>query len=166
MTPVAVAPVELQPASIARPDCNELLLEAKERGNQYYRRGDFTEAVRCYTRCVALNPRSVVALSNRAMAYIKLKQHANALKDCDSALRIDPNHVKSLIRRGAAHNSIGCHSFALYDYGRALKLEPHNKKLRADVQKTREHVKVAARKAPRQKMIIHAGIFDFIFLSS
>ena len=154
--PVAVAAVPLQPASAARPDSATLELEAKDRGNAHYRRGDFAEAVRCYTRCVALNPRSVVAYSNRAMAQIKLKHYAKALSDCDSALRIDPDHVKSLSRRGTAHNSLGCHSLALYDFGRALELAPQNKQLRADVRKTREHVKVAARKAPRRAAPISA----------
>ena len=154
--PVAVAAVPLQPASAARPDSATLELEAKDRGNAHYRRGDFAEAVRCYTRCVALNPRSVVAYSNRAMAQIKLKHYAKAVSDCDSALRIDPDHVKSLSRRGTAHNSLGCHSLALYDFGRALELAPQNKQLRADVRKTREHVKVAARKAPRRAVPFRA----------
>ena len=48
-----------------------------------------------------------VAFSNRAMAYLKLKEYGKAEKDCSCALSIEPTHVKSLLRRANAKNAIG-----------------------------------------------------------
>ena len=47
--------------------------EEKERGNGHFRKGQFQEAVRCYTKCLGYNTRNTIAYSNRAMAYLKLK---------------------------------------------------------------------------------------------
>ena len=63
-------------------------------GNAHYGRGQFEQAIACYTRCLALDGRDVLALSNRAMARLKLGQHEAAREDAAAALAIDPAHVK------------------------------------------------------------------------
>ena len=72
------------------------------------------EAAKHYTRCIAINPRNVLALSNRAMAFLKTRQHLKAERDCSAALRVDPAHVKSLTRRATARNDTGRHHHALF----------------------------------------------------
>ena len=50
------------------------------------KKGDFNGAIKCYTRCIGLNPENYIAYSNRAMAYLKAKNFACAEEDCSSAL--------------------------------------------------------------------------------
>ena len=102
----------------------------REDGNQHFMAGRFNEAVKCYTRCVALNPANEIAYSNRAMAYLRLHQYRQAEEDCTRALEVRPDHIKSLLRRGTAKNALGRHRQALADFERVLVLDPSSKKVR------------------------------------
>lgn len=45
----------------------------REKGNGHFKRGEFQQAVKCYTRSIALYPKDVLGYSNRSMAYLRLK---------------------------------------------------------------------------------------------
>ena len=70
-------------------------------------RGDFNKAVRSYTRCLGMKKRNYVAFSNRAMAYLKLREFDKAEADVNCAIAIEPRHVKSLLRRATARSALG-----------------------------------------------------------
>jgi RNA polymerase II-associated protein 3 len=119
-------------------------------GNKLYKKGDFNGAIKCYTRCIGLNPENHVAYSNRAMAYLKGKNFASAEEDCSSALRLNPKHVKSWNRRGTARNKLGRHRAALRDFEAVLVYEPRNKQAINEIRKTREAIKISVKKAPKK----------------
>jgi tetratricopeptide (TPR) repeat protein len=50
----------------------------RERGNAEFKTGNFANAIKCYTKCLGLKPKNYVAFSNRAMAYLKQKEHHKA----------------------------------------------------------------------------------------
>ena len=50
----------------------------RERGNEEFQKGNFAGAVKCYTKCLGLKVGNTVAFSNRAMAYLKLKEFSRA----------------------------------------------------------------------------------------
>ena len=80
--------------------------EAAEReiGNSYFKSGNFPASVKSYTKCLGLKTGNIVAFSNRAMAYLKLKEYNRAVMDCNNALLLDATHVKTLSRRaGITH---------------------------------------------------------------
>eukprot|EP00596_Hydrurales_sp_CCMP1899_P007123 CAMPEP_0119047354 /NCGR_PEP_ID=MMETSP1177-20130426/52735_1 /TAXON_ID=2985 /ORGANISM="Ochromonas sp, Strain CCMP1899" /LENGTH=387 /DNA_ID=CAMNT_0007021867 /DNA_START=73 /DNA_END=1233 /DNA_ORIENTATION=- len=120
----------------------------RERGNEEFSTGNFSAAVKSYTKCLGLKGKNYVAFSNRAMAYIKLKEFIRAETDCSSALSIDPSHIKSLIRRATAKNALGKHRSALADLNTAAIIEPFNKQIRAELQRTREILKSTVNRAP------------------
>ena len=126
----------------------------KQDGNKHYKRGEFPQAIKCYTRCIAANPKNAVAYSNRAQAHIKLKNYLKAEEDCTSAIAVAPTFVKSWTRRGTARNGLGRHRAALRDFEHALTLEPGNKKLHTEVRKTRENIKNCVRRTPRQALSV------------
>ena len=91
-------PADARP--LAEPENPE---EAQRRlGNEKFSKGDYEGAVRSYSLCLGLKARNHVALSNRAMAYLKQNQYNNAEADCDTALTYEPDHFKSLQRRATA----------------------------------------------------------------
>lgn len=116
----------------------------RERGNAEFKSGNFTAAVKCYTKCLGLKvccsfqslvfcfkldklllqSNNYIAFSNRAMAYLKLKEYHRVVSDCDCALRIEPDHVKSLLRRASAYNALGKHRAALSDLLHAQLSDP------------------------------------------
>lgn len=126
----------------------------RQDGNALYSKGDFNGAIKCYTRCIGLNPENHIAYSNRAMAYLKAKNFSKAEEDCCSAIRFNPEHVKSWNRRGTARNKLGRHRAAMRDFEQVLRLEPRNKQAIKDLHKTREIVKEIVKRAPRKSVAI------------
>ncbi|KAJ3025376.1 UNVERIFIED_CONTAM: RNA polymerase II-associated protein 3 [Siphonaria sp. JEL0065] len=112
------------------------LLE-KEKGNAYFKKGDYKKAVKCYSRSIKLNPEgSVVVLGNRAMTYLKLNEFQAAEADCTTVLEIEPKNVKALWRRGVARREIGSDlSGAKCDLEKALVLEPTNASVKQELAK-------------------------------
>ena len=51
----------------------------RQDGNKAFEAGNFSEAVKCYTRALSLNPRLALVFSNRAMAYLRLKVWAQCI---------------------------------------------------------------------------------------
>ena len=126
----------------------------KEDGNAHYRSGDFVAAIKSYTRCLGYNARNSIVLSNRAMCYLKRKEFAKAEEDCNLALQLDAKHIKSYVRRASARNALGRHREALLDLEMASQLEPHNKQVQSEMRKTRELMKTAIKRAPKQNVLI------------
>ncbi|KAL3668494.1 hypothetical protein V7S43_006577 [Phytophthora oleae] len=121
----------------------------KEEGNAHYKRGDYVAAIKSYTRCLGYSPQNAVVLSNRAMAYLKNREFANAEDDCTLALKADPAHIKSYSRRGTACNSLGKHRLALLDFHRAAMLDPKSRQTQAQIQSTRELIRTAIKRSPK-----------------
>lgn len=119
----------------------ELDLLEREKGNKYFSNGNFNEALKCYTRSLALNPKSSITYSNRAMAYLKLKQYKNAEEDCNESIKIDNKYVKSYYRRALAKNGQSKHRSALNDLKIAIEIDPTNKTIKMEINKTREIIK-------------------------
>ena len=137
-------PADARP--LAEPENPE---EAQRRlGNEKFAKGDYEGAVRSYSLCLGLKARNHVALSNRAMAYLKQNQYNNAEADCDTALTYEPDHFKSLQRRATARHALGKHRAAAQDVMRALRIEPSSKALLAQQQRILAALRSAAADAP------------------
>jgi len=67
------------PAARGTYEARDLEESERERGNAEFKGGNFTAAVKSYTKCLGLKGRNYVAFSNRAMAYLKLKEYARAV---------------------------------------------------------------------------------------
>jgi tetratricopeptide (TPR) repeat protein len=62
----------------------------KNRGNDFFKRGDYNSAIHCYTLATQQDKYNPVHYSNRAMCYLKLNQYIPCIQDCDTALSILP----------------------------------------------------------------------------
>ena len=49
---------------------------------------EFNSAVECYTKSIELNPGEAATYSNRAMAFLKLKNYPRVIEDANKALEI------------------------------------------------------------------------------
>ena len=165
-TPPPVPPAQLTPKSIipaatirqvappvvpaARGVFSNTDAEAAERelGNKEFANGNFSAAVKSYTKCLGLKGKNYIAFSNRAMAYLKLKEYNRAESDCTCALSICPTHSKSLLRRATARNALGKHRAALADLLLAQDEDPANKQTRGEIQRTKEMLLSAVNRAP------------------
>lgn len=69
--------------------------EVKKAGNELYRRGSFTEALSLYDRAISLSPDNAAYRSNRAAALTALGKLAEAVKECEEAVRLDPGYGRA-----------------------------------------------------------------------
>ncbi|KAI4333580.1 hypothetical protein L6164_018367 [Bauhinia variegata] len=81
--------------------------ELKRAGNEQYKRGHFTEALSLYDRAIALSPANAAYRSNRAAALTGLGRLAEAVRECEEAVRLDPNYVRAHQRLASLYIRLG-----------------------------------------------------------
>ncbi len=94
---------------------------AKEAGNKLLSAKEYRGAIDQYTNAIKLNPLNVVYWSNRAQAYINLKEWDNAIKDALKAIRVDTKYYKAHYRLGVAYQGLNRHPEAVAAFEAALK---------------------------------------------
>ncbi|KZC15004.1 Sperm-associated antigen 1, partial [Dufourea novaeangliae] len=124
-------------SSLTGTELNVMAEQEKEKGNEAFRAGDYEEALEHYNTSIKIDS-TVTAYNNRAMTFIKLGRHENALKDCNLVISTDSTNVKALLRRAITLEYLKRSSEALSDYEVVLKLEPTNTSAIAGVKKLRK----------------------------
>ena len=110
---------ELNASALLPAEVTAAAVLEKEKGNECYRAGELDEAVVFYTRALHLNPTDSATLTNRALAFLKLKQPDSALNDAALVLAREPHNWKALWRRGQAQEQKLFLERALDDFGQA-----------------------------------------------
>ena len=75
--------------------------ELKRAGNEQYKKGHFSEALSLYDRAIVLSPTNAAYRSNRAAALTGLGRLAEAVRECEEAVRLDPNYRRAHERLGS-----------------------------------------------------------------
>lgn len=99
---------------------------AKNQGNELFRKGDFSAALKQYTEAIQRNPDDAKLYSNRAACYTKLAAFDLGLKDCETCVKLDPKFIKGWVRMGKILQGMQQSSKALNSYQKALELDPQN----------------------------------------
>ncbi|NXK97052.1 RPAP3 protein, partial [Formicarius rufipectus] len=113
----------------------EKALAEKEKGNKYFKQGNFDEAIECYTRGMHSDPYNPVLPTNRASAFYRMKKFAVAESDCNLALALDKNYIKAYARRGAARFALKNLQGAKEDYEKVLELDANNFEAKTELKK-------------------------------
>lgn len=100
--------------------------EEKEKGNHFFKTGEFQTAVKHYTEAIKRNPDDPKLYSNRAACYTKLAAFDLGLKDCDKCIELDKSFLKAYLRKGKILQGMQQHSKAQGVYQRALEIDPSN----------------------------------------
>lgn len=105
--------------------------EWKEKGNENFNKGNWSEALSCYTNALKLtnedNSEKAIYYKNRAAVYLKQEEYNKAIRDCDEALKICPNNPKALFRRCQALESLERFEEAYRDARYIISADPGNK---------------------------------------
>ncbi|NWV90114.1 RPAP3 protein, partial [Machaerirhynchus nigripectus] len=113
----------------------EKALAEKEKGNNYFKQGNFDEAIKCYTRGMHSDPYNPVLPTNRASAFYRMKKFSVAESDCNLALALDKNYIKAYARRGAARFALKNLQGAKEDYEKVLELDANNFEAKNELKK-------------------------------
>merc|ERR1712166_904732 len=79
--------------------CPVKAAEAKETGNEHFKKGEFVEAQKFYTEAIARDQSNHLYLSNRATCYIKMNEMTMAEKDLDACIKMDPTFKKAYLNK-------------------------------------------------------------------
>ncbi|KAI8881355.1 hypothetical protein K501DRAFT_253389 [Backusella circina FSU 941] len=127
---------------------------SKAKGNEYFGKKDFKNAIEYYTKAIEYNPTMPVYFINRAMAYLKINRYSEAERDCTQGISLQPKNVKALWRRGIARRELGRVDEARKDFQDALVIEPSNKTLLGELNtlpppnKKQQHPQMEKRRLP------------------
>lgn len=100
--------------------------EEKEIGNEYFKKGQYSIAIKHYSEAISRNPDDPKLYSNRAACYTKLAAFDLGLKDCESCVKLDDKFIKGWIRKGKILQGMQQSSKALVAYQKAMELDPTN----------------------------------------
>ncbi|XP_030481836.2 methyltransferase FGSG_00040 [Cannabis sativa] len=119
----------------------ELMQQLRSKATELLLREEWKESVQTYSQFISLcqvqlqkardlqpNPDNLskldkslcLALSNRAEARFRLREFAEALRDCDEALRIESAHFKTLLCKGKILMNLNRYAMALGCFKTAL----------------------------------------------
>ena len=93
-------------------------------GSEYNNRGDYKQAIACYTKSIELEPTKYHALFNRGNAFKNLKMYDLALKDYDYGLQYDSLNAKAWFDRGNIYLDLEQYEKAIQDFNQAIKIYP------------------------------------------
>lgn len=101
--------------------------EAKDNGNEYFRRGEIDDAIRMYTRGIDVDPDSAtthVLYANRAMCYLKQQKWELAEKDATICIQMNRGFTKAFYRRALARKNLKKYRDARSDLETVLAFNP------------------------------------------
>ncbi|MCX5815905.1 MAG: tetratricopeptide repeat protein [Proteobacteria bacterium] len=85
---------------------------------------DPKKAIDYLNKTIRLKPDYADAYYNRGVAYTKLGQYQQAIKDYDEAIRLKPDYADAYYNRGIEYDDLGQHQQTIKDYNEAIHLKP------------------------------------------
>ncbi|XP_071691297.1 inactive TPR repeat-containing thioredoxin TTL3-like [Rutidosis leptorrhynchoides] len=81
--------------------------EVKIAGNEFFKRGNFTEALSLYDRAIAISPENAACRSNRAAVLTMLGRLGEAVWECEEAVRLNPGYQRAHQRLASLYLRLG-----------------------------------------------------------
>ncbi|XP_067934540.1 dynein axonemal assembly factor 4-like [Watersipora subatra] len=135
---------EIQDADLSEEERNPMFM--KEKGDKFFRGGDYQSAVNAYTHAIRLSAGKMPSLySNRAACHLKRRNLIKSVEDSSKALELltpvvpqnAQSRCKAHVRRGTAFCELELYVEGLQDYQAALKICPENTQLQEDTERIR-----------------------------
>jgi tetratricopeptide (TPR) repeat protein len=93
-------------------------------GNTHFQNNECNEAIADYTEAIKMQPDLAAAYSDRASAYIEVKEYDKAIQDANQAVKLKPELPWAYAARASAYRNKGDLDHALADYEQLIKLQP------------------------------------------
>gem|GEM_PF-3357298 len=106
------------------------LEQLKYKAEEYYKRGDFNNALKYYKEALKLNPSSPVLLSNIGDVYFNFRNYAMAIEYYKKSIETDKNYITPYYNLGGCYLTIGDKEKAVQIWRDGLKISPSNNLLR------------------------------------
>lgn len=116
-------------------------VEAKEKGNQAYKEGRHSEAIRCFSQAIAYCPKDPILYSNRSAAYAAARDYSPAVDDARKVLELTPRWAKAYSRLGAALVGLNKLDEAQKVYRKGLDVDRGNPVLLQGLQQVEQKIR-------------------------
>jgi tetratricopeptide (TPR) repeat protein len=90
------------------------------------KKGDLDEAIRCYSKAIALKSDSPTGFYVRGRAYSQKGEYDKAIADFSKAVALKPNYAEAYNHRGVNYIGKGETQKALADFNKACQLGSSN----------------------------------------
>jgi len=120
----------LRPAFLAsrRPRTAAMSAESfKEKGNEFFKKGDYERAIENYTYATEMDPKNHIFMTNRSLCYASMKNWAKSLRDADKAIALKSDWEKGHYRRGVALSNLQRYEEAMQAFQKCMDLNPSSK---------------------------------------
>mmetsp|Transcript_20591 Transcript_20591/g.33430 ORF Transcript_20591/g.33430 Transcript_20591/m.33430 type:complete len:576 (-) Transcript_20591:192-1919(-) len=74
----------------------------KKAGGLAFKKKDFKEAVKMFTKAIELDSKNTSLYGNRSVAYLKCKDYSKAIEDAETCIKLQPDWAKGYVRKGNA----------------------------------------------------------------
>ncbi|MEE6484703.1 hypothetical protein FKM82_013979 [Ascaphus truei] len=101
----------------------------KDLGNEAFVRGDYESAVQRYSEGMDKLKDMPALYTNRAQAYIKLERYANAVTDCEWALKCNEQCIKAYVHMGRAYLGLKDYTEARKCYKKMIEINSNQENL-------------------------------------
>eukprot|EP01016_Furgasonia_blochmanni_P055030 TRINITY_DN9139_c0_g3_i5.p1 TRINITY_DN9139_c0_g3~~TRINITY_DN9139_c0_g3_i5.p1 ORF type:complete len:182 (-),score=28.68 TRINITY_DN9139_c0_g3_i5:91-636(-) len=91
-SPYSNIPQGIRPTGVTSPNSPQAY---KEKGNEYFAKGDFLKAIIEYSRAIDLDDSQTTFFSNRARCFIKVNDFRKGLEDSNRAIELDDCNIKA-----------------------------------------------------------------------
>lgn len=115
----------------------------KMEGNGHMKNQDYTSAIECYNKAIAIDPKTAVYYCNRAAAQTGREAYDMALTDCQKALEIDSKYSKAYSRMGLTYSKMEIFDEAVKCYEKALEIDPENEGYKKNLGLAKEKLQAA-----------------------
>uniref|UniRef100_A0A2P2K278 Uncharacterized protein MANES_15G032000 n=1 Tax=Rhizophora mucronata TaxID=61149 RepID=A0A2P2K278_RHIMU len=101
-------------------------LSLKDKGNEFFKDGNFLKAAALYTQAIKLDPSNPTLYSNRAAAFLQLVKLNKALADAETTITLNPKWEKGYFRKGSVLEAMEQYDDALAAFHTALQYNPQS----------------------------------------
>merc|ERR1719502_379480 len=114
----------------------EKAVEAKERGNEFFRAGQFVKAIDEYEEAIKRDPKNPAYQNNLAATLSKIGDFGGAKRACEKALELDEKYVKAWAKKGDIEFLMKEYHKALESYKKGLAIDPESQLCKQGLAKT------------------------------
>merc|ERR1739845_97821 len=125
---------------------NKAAAEAKAKGNAFFLKKQYPEAIEWYTKAIKADPNDSTFYSNRCAAYMGLDKFNEALGDAEMCIKLQPAWVKGWYRKGAALMSLSRYEEAAMAFRKGVEYEPQNDDLKQKLEDAERQAKYAPKR--------------------
>ncbi len=100
--------------------------EFLSKGEELLMKNQDSEAILCFERALAINPRNEMAYTGKGLAQLKLAMYDEAIESFTSALKINNKNHFGLLGKGLALQNLGNFEEALEAYNENIEFHPND----------------------------------------